>query len=113
MIARHWRGWTKPSDADAYVSLLRDSVLPKLREIDGYMDGYVLRRDLDGEVEFVVVNFFESLDAVRAFAGPEYEVAVFEPEAKRLLSRAEPRAFHYEVVAHASMGRACSPRAGL
>jgi hypothetical protein len=57
----------------------------------------VLRRDSGDEVEFVVVNLFDSLDAVRAFAGPDYETAVFEPEARRLLARAEPRAIHYEV----------------
>src|ERR1700682_4924369 len=55
------------------------------------------RRASGSEVEFVVINLFDSLDAVRAFAGPEYEVAVFEPEARRLLSKAEPIAVHFEV----------------
>lgn len=95
MIARHWRGWTKP--ADAYLRLLHQTVLPGLRSINGYVDGYVLRREAGGETEFVVINFFESLDAVKAFAGPDYQTAVFEPEAKRLLSRFEPSALHYEV----------------
>jgi hypothetical protein len=72
-------------------------VLPGLQRIDGYRGGYVMRRDLGDEVEFVVVNLFASLDAVKAFAGPDYEQAVFEPEARRLLSRLEPRALHYEV----------------
>jgi hypothetical protein len=57
----------------------------------------VLRRADGEEVQFVVVNLFESLEAVKAFAGPEYETAVFEPEARRLLSRAEPKALHYDV----------------
>ena len=102
MIARHWTGWTKSSDADAYEKLLHDTVIPGLQRINGYRGGYVLRRDAGDEIEFVVVNFFDSLDAVRAFAGPEYEIAVFEPEAKRLLSRAEPRAIHYEVALQTS-----------
>lgn len=97
MIARHWRGWTAIDNADAYERLLKETVLPGLGAIAGYKGGYILRRNTVEEVEFVVINFFESLDAVRAFAGENYAVAVFEPEAKRLLSRIEPEATHYEV----------------
>jgi heme-degrading monooxygenase HmoA len=97
MIARHWRGWTTAADAEAYEALLKETVLPGLRAIEGYRGGYVLRRDVDDEIEFVVVNLFDSIDAVRRFAGPNYAVAVFEPEARRLLSRVEPEAVHYEV----------------
>jgi hypothetical protein len=97
MIARLWKGWASRENADAYERLLRDKVLPALRRIDGYLGGYVLRHDGDNEVEFAVVNLFESLDAVRAFAGPEYTVPVFEPEARQLLSRGEAIARHYDV----------------
>jgi len=97
MIARHWRGWTRPENADAYEALLRTQVLPGLAEIAGYRGGYILRSDGTGEVEFVVINLFESLQAVRAFAGPDYSTPVFEPEARLLLSRVEPIAHHYEV----------------
>ena len=97
MIARHWRGWTKPSDADCYERLLKETVLPRLKRIPGYRGGYVLRHDGAEESEFVIINLFDSLDAVRAFAGENYAVAVFEPEAKRLLSRIETEAMHYEV----------------
>jgi heme-degrading monooxygenase HmoA len=97
MIARHWRGWTRIRDAEDYEKLLTTKVFPGLKSINGYRGGYVLRRDTPEESEFVVVNFFESLDAVRAFAGPDYTVAVFEPEAKTLLSRAEANAVHYEL----------------
>jgi heme-degrading monooxygenase HmoA len=97
MIARHWRGWTKPANANAYERLLRDNVLPGLERIEGYRGGYVLRNDGPDEAEFVVMNLFESLEAVRQFAGPDYDVPVFEPQARRLLSRVEPIARHYEV----------------
>jgi heme-degrading monooxygenase HmoA len=102
MIARHWRGWTKRENADAYQSLLENKVLPELRSIDGYRGGYVLRNDGEQESEFVVINFFDSLDAVKKFAGPQYAVAVFEPEAQALLARIEPVATHYEVRMHSS-----------
>ena len=97
MIARIWRGWTKVENADAYEKLLRDVVYPGLRNIAGYQGGYILRQDGSDEVEFVTMNIFESLDAVRAFAGEDYEVPVFEPEARNLLSRVEPIARHYVV----------------
>jgi len=97
MIARHWRGWTLLQDADAYERLLKETVLPGLKTIKGYRGGYVFRKDGTQEVEFVVVNLFASLEAVRRFAGENYSVAVFEPEAQRLLCKAEPQATHYEV----------------
>jgi heme-degrading monooxygenase HmoA len=97
MIARVWRGWTKTEDADSYERLLQEVVYPGLRELAGYRGGYILRQDGPDECEFVTVNLFESLDAVKAFAGSEYEVPVFEPEARRLLAKVEPVARHYEV----------------
>jgi heme-degrading monooxygenase HmoA len=97
MIARHWRGWTRSNNADAYEKLIMDKVLPGLRGIAGYRGGYLLRSDGREESEFVVVNLFDSLDAVRQFAGPDYSVPVFEPEARKLLSKVELVATHYEV----------------
>ena len=97
MLARVWKGWTKTENADAYEKLLQEVVYPGLQKIQGYQGGYILRQDGGDETEFVTVNLFESLEAVKAFAGPNYETPVFEPEAKRLLSRVEPIARHYEV----------------
>ncbi|MBI5593183.1 MAG: antibiotic biosynthesis monooxygenase [Deltaproteobacteria bacterium] len=97
MIARVWKGWTEPENADAYEKLLKEVVYPELQTINGYHGGYILRNDGKDETEFVAVNLFESLDAVKAFAGPDYDVPVFEPEARRLLSRVEPIARHYDV----------------
>jgi hypothetical protein len=97
MIARLWKGWTTLENADAYERLLREQVLPGLRDIDGYKGGYILRHEAEDEVEFAIMNLFESLEAVRAFAGPNYTVPVFEPEARQLLSRVEPLARHYDV----------------
>ncbi len=77
---------------------MKSTVLPGLKQIEGYRGGYVLRNNNLTEVEFVVINLFDSLDSVKRFAGQEYEIAVFEPEARRLLSRLEPIARHYQVV---------------
>jgi hypothetical protein len=97
MIARHWRGWTEVQNADSYEDLLKQKVLPELKKLEGYRGGYVFRHDGQHEVEFVVVNLFDSLEAVKRFAGDDYTTAVFESEAERLLSRIEPRATHYDV----------------
>jgi heme-degrading monooxygenase HmoA len=97
MIARVWKGWTTAEHADAYERLLNEQVIPGLRQISGYQGAYILRNDGPEEAEFVVVNFFDSLEAVQAFAGPDYAVPVFEPEARQLLSKVEPIARHYEV----------------
>jgi len=97
MIARHWRGWTEVQNADAYETLLKNKVLPGLKGVQGYRGGYIFRSDGPLEVEFVVVNLFDSLEAVKLFAGKDYSVPVFEPEARLLLSRIEPAAMHYDV----------------
>ena len=97
MIARHWRGWTTSGDADTYESFLKEKVLPGLAILEGYRGGYVLRQQSGSETEFVVINFFDSLEAVKWFAGEDYTIPVFEPEAKALLARIETAARHYEV----------------
>ena len=97
MVARYFRGWTKAEDADAYEELLKSRVLPALKQIDGYRGGYILRDDGTDEVEFVVVNLFDSLAAVKRFAGADYAVPVFEPEARQLLTKFEPIVRHYQV----------------
>jgi len=97
MIARVWKGWTSAENADAYEKLLQEVVYPGLQTIEGYVSGYILRHDNTDETEFVTVNLFDSLDAVKAFAGPNYEVPVFEPEARHLLAKVEPIARHYDV----------------
>ena len=97
MIARHWRGWTEVHNANTYEAFLKTRVLPELKQLAGYRGGYILRSDGADEVEFVVVNLFESIESVRLFAGDDYSTPVFEPEARLLLSRVEPIARHYEV----------------
>src|SRR5919106_2193051 len=95
MITRLWRGWTTIENADAYQRFLLGELFPSMREIPGFRGADVLRRAEDGEVAFVTLTRFDSIDAVRAFAGDDYETPVVEPQALALLSRAEPRALHF------------------
>lgn len=95
MITRLWRGWTSVEDADAYERFLLNDLFPAMRKIAGFRGADVLRRDENGEVGFVTLTRFETLDDIGAFAGEDYETPVLEPTARALLSRYEPRAHHY------------------
>jgi heme-degrading monooxygenase HmoA len=98
MIGRFWKGWATPQDAQAYEELFRTSILPELQRIDGFVGAYVLRKDAGEEIELMTLTLFESLQAIRAFAGNEPSLAHVTPEAMRLLSRFERTVTHYEVV---------------
>jgi hypothetical protein len=102
MIGRIWHGWTTHDNADAYEALLRHEVFAGIaaRQIAGYRGIHLLRRELEAETEFVTVMWFDSLDAVRTFAGEDYEVAVVPPKARALLARFDARSQHYDVLVH-------------
>lgn len=95
MITRLWRGWTLPENADAYERFLLTELFPAMRGIPGFRNADVLRRDDGGEVAFVTLTRSEGLEAIRGFAGEDYETAVIEPTARALLSRYDERAQHY------------------
>jgi antibiotic biosynthesis monooxygenase (ABM) superfamily enzyme len=96
MITRMWRGWTAIDDADAYERFLLGELFPAMRAIPGFRGADVLRRVDGGEVAFVTLTRFDSLEAIRAFAGEHYETPVLEPQALALLSRYEERAVHFD-----------------
>jgi heme-degrading monooxygenase HmoA len=99
MISRIWRGWTTHGNADAYERLLREEIFKWIesKDIAGYQGIQLLRRRLDDEVEFVTIMWFDDLDAVRQFAGEDYETAVVPPDAQKLLSHYDAVSAHYEV----------------
>ena len=99
MISRIWHGWTTPANADAYETLLKSEIFTGIaaRQIAGYRGIHLLRRDIGNEVEFVTIMWFDSLDAVREFAGEDYEVAVVPPKARAILSHFDARSQHYNV----------------
>jgi heme-degrading monooxygenase HmoA len=98
MIARIWHGYAKPENADAYEAMLKPEVLPGISRVKGYRGSYFLRRELGSEVEFITILLWESLGALQKFAGRDYEVAVVPPERRKVLSRFDERASHYEVI---------------
>jgi len=98
MIARIWRGWTKPADAKAYEEMLREEIFPGIAalKINGYHGAELFIREDDDEVEFITLLRFDSMDAVKEFAGPYASKPVIFPKAERLITRME-QARHYRV----------------
>lgn len=100
MICRVWRGWTILENAFLYDDYLQKELFPKLaRELGskGYRGYQLLREERGGEVVFVTMLYFDSLEQVRAFAGANYETPVISAKARSLLSRSADRAVHYTV----------------
>ena len=101
MIARIWYGWTTRENAQKYEKLLREEVLLEIakRSIPGYKGAEIFIRDAENdEVEFITLLRFESIDAVRIFAGKSYQIPVIPPECKKLLKRHSEKSRHYRIV---------------
>ena len=98
MIARIWHGWTKHADAAAYERLLLDEIFPSIaaRKIDGYSGAELFVCDDGDEVEFVTLLRFDSMGAVREFAGVDASKPVIFPKAEALITRME-QARHYRI----------------
>jgi heme-degrading monooxygenase HmoA len=99
MVIRAWRGYGAVAEAQAYPRHLLHSVRPKLEQLSGFRGLYLLRRRDAAEIEFLVLTLWDSMDAVRAFAGEQPELAVVEPEARAALVRFDSMVTHYEVLA--------------
>lgn len=100
MIARIWHGWcTTTAHADAYEAMLKPELLPGLSKVPGYRGGYLLRRSNGEEIEFVTILIWDSLEAIRAVAGPDYERAMVPEERRTHLARWDEKALHFDVAA--------------
>jgi heme-degrading monooxygenase HmoA len=98
MVARFWSARTTRERAPQYLDHFRHDVLPRIREVDGYVGGMVLEREHVDEVEVVVMTFWRSRDAIRRFAGDDIEAAVVADDAAALLTEFDKRVRHYGVV---------------
>jgi heme-degrading monooxygenase HmoA len=100
MICRIWRGWTTPENASSYEAIVRGEVIPGIeaRTIAGFRSIDLMRREVEGEVEFATIMWFDDLDAIKAFVGEDYEVAHVPEPARAVLSRFDERSAHYEVL---------------
>ena len=97
MISRHWKGIAKPGQAEAYIDHLKSDTFPKLASIPGFLSASILRREVEAGTEFQIVTVWESLDAIRSFAGPKADVAVVPAGVQALMSTYDSHVVHYEV----------------
>ena len=95
-ISRHWRGIAKKSSADTYVDHLRTDTFPQLARIPGFIDASILRRDIPEGVVFLVITRWQSMDAIRKFAGPDPERAVVPENVQAMMVRYDRTVVHYE-----------------
>src|ERR1043165_3934136 len=99
MIARIWHGWTKPADAKTYENMLRNEIFPSIaaRNIKGYHGAELFIQEDENETEFITLLRFDSMDAVKEFAGSDEAKPVIYPKAESLLTRMDERSRHYRV----------------
>jgi heme-degrading monooxygenase HmoA len=100
MISRIWHGYTTKENADTYQKLLESEIFVgiKNRNIRGYKGIQLLRREMDAETEFITVMWFDSIEAVKKFAGDNFEKAVVPDKAQKILSRFDTTSQHYNVL---------------
>lgn len=98
-IARMWRGLTPEEKAEPYLKYLEETGVKDIRATKGNRGVFVLRQVGNGQAEFLFISFWESYDAIRKFAGPEFDKAVYYPQDKEFLLELEPKVRHFEVAA--------------
>jgi heme-degrading monooxygenase HmoA len=96
VITRVWRGWSRSDQADRYEQHYRSEVVATLRQVPGFQGARLLRRTIGEETEFLSLTLFDDLNAIRSFAGSDYETAVVAGEARSMLIRFDERVCHYE-----------------
>ena len=102
MIARQWVGETLESDANTYAEYLKETVVNEISDTQGNKGVWLLRRVREGRAEFIVLSIWDSLESIKAFAGNEYENAVYYPEDKKFLLKLPPHVSHYKVLVSAT-----------
>jgi heme-degrading monooxygenase HmoA len=103
MVGRIWHGWTEPENADKYEKLLKEEIFPGIaaKKVSGYKEIQLFRRPIDNnQVEFITIMWFDSWEAVKQFAGEDYERAYVPPKAREVLARFDERSQHYEIKEH-------------
>jgi heme-degrading monooxygenase HmoA len=98
MIVRIWRGAATVENAPTYLKHVTEKVFPSLSDISGYQGANLLQREIDGQIEFLAVTMWDSIEAIKGFAGNDVRSAIVEPAAQTVLTEFDHFANHYELV---------------
>jgi len=98
MIMRSWKGTTNRSDAEKYFDYLNKTGIKAYQETEGNRGVYVLRKDEGDKTEFLLLSFWDSIESIESFAGPEPEMAVFYPEDEKFLIEYDKEVAHFDVL---------------
>lgn len=107
MVGRIWHGWTEPENADKYEKLLKEEIFPGIaaKKVPGYKEIHLFRGPINNnQVEFITIMWFDSWEAVKQFAGEDYQRAYVPPKAREVLARFDERSQHYEIKEHLEYG---------
>lgn len=105
MIARIWRGVVRRDDGDEYADYIRQTGFNEYAETNGNRGAWMLRRDQADRTEFLTFSLWESVQAIREFAGEDIDAAVYYPEDEHYLVERDATVSHYEVVDRVQPGR--------
>jgi len=97
VIVRIWHGVTSTEKAEQYLEYVMETGVKDYRAVSGNRGVQVLHRTYEGKAEFLLLSFWESYEAIRAFAGDDLERAVYYAKDKEFLLELESKVTHYEL----------------
>jgi len=98
MISRHWTGIAKRERADEYIFHLQNDTFKKIKNIDGFISSKILQREVEEGIEFLIITEWESIEAIKKFAGEQFNIAVVPQLVKEIMIRYDHEVRHYMVI---------------
>src|ERR1051326_5981529 len=97
MISRHWTGVAKKERANEYITHLQNDTFKQIANIDGFISAHILKRELEEGIEFLIISEWQTLDAIREFAGVDFDTAVVPMLVQDIMLKYDQKVKHYEV----------------
>lgn len=97
MISRNWNGTARPEEADNYIAHLKNETFPQLSKLDGFVSASILRRPTARGIEFLIVTIWQSMEAIRQFAGDQTDTAVVPATVQAMMVDYDREVAHYEI----------------
>ena len=108
MISRQWKGVAKDQEADSYINHLKTDTFPTLSKINGFIRASILKRTVEEGIEFLIITEWESMEAIREFAGETVDVAVVPPVVQAMMIKYDRKVSHYEVTTNYIRNERCA-----